>query len=123
MAAAIAKSSPTQALAKARAAAAMKKVSDAALTRRHTIAVTVFSAGVGFYEKGGKSLPSFIEGVPTKIQLAVLAALVSDNTSGETSRYAQALCDGMSAIVGYQFGKGETIGADDLGAEEVNIDI
>jgi hypothetical protein len=109
-------SSPTQQLAKARAAAAMRKVTEAALTRRHTIALTVISAGVGFYEKGGKTLPSLIEGVPAKLQMAVLAALVADNTTGETAQYARALCDGMSAIVGYQFGKGETIGGDDLGA-------
>lgn len=112
MAGAIAKTSPTQQLAKARAAAAMKRVTEAAMTRRHTIAVTVLSAGVGFYEKGGKTLPSFIDGVPAKLQLAVLAALVADNTSGETAQYARAMCDGMSAIVGYQFGKGETIGAE-----------
>jgi hypothetical protein len=113
MAAALAKTSPTQALAKARASAAMKRVTDAALARRHTIAVTVFSAGVGFYEKGGSKLPSFINGVPSKIQLAVIAALIADNTSGETARYAGALCDGMAAVVGYQFGNGQTIGGDD----------
>jgi hypothetical protein len=120
MAATLAKVSPTQQLVKARASAAMKRVQDAALARRHTIAVTVLSAGVGFYEKGGKSLPSFIDGVPAKIQMAVLAAIVADNTSGETSRYAGAMCDGMAAIVGYQFGKGETIGADD-GSAVVDI--
>jgi len=121
MAAALAKASPTQQLAKARASAAMKKVTEAALTRRHTIAVTVLSAGVGFYEKGGKSLPSFIDGVPGKLQLAVIAALVADNTNGETSQYARALCDGMSAIVGYQFGKGETIGGEELGASRSDV--
>jgi hypothetical protein len=42
--------------------------------------------------------------------MAVLAAIVADNTSGDTKAYAQALCDGLGAIVGYQFGKGETIG-------------
>lgn len=88
------------------------------MTRRHTIAVTVLSAGVGFYEKGGKALPSFIDGVPAKLQLAVLAAVVADNTTGETSQYARAMCDGMSAIVGYQFGKGESIGGDELGASD-----
>ena len=119
MAAAIARVSPTQQLVKARASAAMKRVTDAALQRRHTIAVTVLSAGVGFYEKGGKTLPSFIDGVPAKIQLAVIAALIADNTSGETSRYAQALCDGMAAIVGYQFGHGDTIGADSGGMVDV----
>lgn len=120
---ALAKPSPTQQLAKARAAAAMKRVADAALTRRHTIAVTVLSAGVGFYEKGGKKLPSFIDGVPSKLQLAVIGALIADNTSGETAQYARALCDGMSAIVGYQFGKGEEIGASDgLGSDDV-VDI
>ena len=102
--------SPTQQLAKARAAAAMRRVTEEALTRRHTIAVTVLSAGVGFYERGGKSLPSFIAGVPAKLQLAVIGALVADNTTGETAQYARALCDGMASIVGYQFGKGETIG-------------
>lgn len=124
MAAALAKASPTQQLAKARASAAMKKVTEAALTRRHTIAVTVLSAGVGFYEKGGKSLPTFIDGVPAKLQLAVIAALVADNTTGETSQYARAMCDGMSAIVGYQFGKGETIGGEELAgsaADQVDV--
>jgi len=121
MAAALARRSPTQQLVAARASAAMKRVSDAALQRRHTIAVTVLSAGVGFYERGGKTLPSLIDGVPTKLQLAVIAALVADNTSGETSRYAQALCDGMASIIGYQFGKGESIGM--IGGSDDMVDV
>lgn len=124
MAAALAKaSSPTQQLAKARASAAMHKVTQAALTRRHTIAVTVLAAGVGFYEKGGKALPSFVAGVPAKLQLAVLAAVVADNTTGETAQYARAMCDGMSAVVGYQFGKGESIGGEELGAGGDTVDL
>lgn len=123
MAAAITKASPTQQLAKARAAAAMKRVTEAALTRRHTIAVTVLAAGVGFYEKGGKALPSFVSGVPAKLQLAVLAAVVADNTTGETAQYARAMCDGMSAVVGYQFGKGEAIGGEELGAAGDVVDV
>jgi hypothetical protein len=117
MAAALAKVSPTQQLVKARASAAMKRVQNVAMQRRHTVAVTVLAAGVGFYEKGGKTLPSFIDGVPAKLQLAVLAAIVADNTSGETSRYAQAMCDGMAAIVGYQFGHGDVIGS--IGADHM----
>jgi len=120
MAAALAKVSPTQQLVRARAAQAMQRVQNAALKRRHTVAVTVLSAGVGFYEKGGKTLPSFIDGVPAKLQLAVLAALVADNTTGETAQYAGALCDGMAAIVGYQFGHGDTIG-DDNGSGMVDV--
>jgi hypothetical protein len=107
----------------------MKRVADESLKRRHTIAVATFSAAVGYYEKSGKELPSIIPGIPSKIQLAVAAALIADNTSGDTSRYAQALCDGMASICGYQFGRGESIG-DDLGASDglgahrdVSIDI
>jgi hypothetical protein len=117
--AAIAKQSPTQALVKMRAAQALKRVGDEANKRRHTVATTAAAALVGFYEKSGKTLPSVIPGVPTKIQLAIAAALIADNSSGETAQYARALCDGMAAIVGYQFGKGESIGADNADFTDV----
>jgi len=129
MASAAAKSaSPTQQLARARAAQAMKRVSDEASKRKHTIAIAVLSAGIGYYERSGRKLPSFITGVPAKLQLAVLAAVVADNTTGETQRYAQATCDGMSAIVGYQFGAGQELGAElgamgELGAGDDSVDV
>ena len=122
MAAALAKASPTQQLARARAAQAMKRVSDEALKRKHTLAIAVLAAGVGYYEKSGKQLPSFVAGVPAKLQLAVIAAVIADNTTGDTQRYAQAVCDGMAAIVGYQFGAGQELGASDgLGASNAPV--
>lgn len=106
------------AMVKARAAASMKRVQQEALKRRHTMAVGTFAAGVGYFEKSGRTLPQIVPGVPAKIQLAVIAALVADNSSGETKAYAQALCDGMVAIAGYNFGRGQEIGASD---DEVDV--
>jgi hypothetical protein len=121
MASALAKVSPTQQLVKQRAAMSLKRVADEAAKRRHTVAVATFAAGIGYYEKSGKTLPSLIPGVPPKVQLAVAAALIADNSTGETKEYARALCDGLAAIVGYQFGKGQEIGADGDDSDSVNV--
>ena len=126
MAAAITKTSPTAQLAKARAGAAMKRVAEEALKRRHTMAVGVAAAGIGFYEKGDskgpRKLPSFIPGIPPKIQMAVVAALIADNSSGDTRQYAQAALDGLVAISGYQFGRGQDIGAELIsGDDEIDV--
>lgn len=89
--------------------------------RQHTMAMAVVCAGIGYYEKSGKQLPSFIDGVPTKVQLAVLAAVVADNTTGQTQKYAQSLCDGMVALTAYNFGKGQDIGDDGGADDEVDV--
>ena len=122
MAAAITKTSPTAQLAKARAHQAMKRVSDEAMKRRHTMAVGVAAAGIGYFERSGRKLPQFIAGVPAKIQMAVVAALIADNSTGETSKYAQAALDGLVAIAGYSFGRGQDIGGDLIsGDDEIDV--
>lgn len=117
MAAAITRARADAQVAKVRTAAmaTVKRAKQEADKRKHTLAVGVLSAGIGFYEAQGKTLPSIVPGVPPKIQVAVIAALIADNTTGDTQRYANALCDGMTAIAGYNFGKGQAIGADDDG--------
>jgi len=104
--------------AKASAAAVAKRARAEVEKRRHTVAMGVAMAGIGFYEARGNKLPSLIDGIPPKIQLAVVAALVADNTSGEFSQYASALCDGAVAVAAYNFGRGQDIGAAD---DEVEI--